>query len=129
MKKKILIGLIIVFILGVSGGYFLWKKVIERRPPEGKVFQVGILCGLDFFSVITDSFKEEMTNLGYIEGENIIYDIQKTNFEPEKEKQILQKFVEDDVDLIFAFPTEVALAAKETAQGTGMPVLLQKEIA
>ncbi len=90
---------------------------------EVKVYRVGVLCGLNFFTVIGDSFKEEMANLGYIEGENIIYDIQKTNFEPEKEKQILEKFVEDDVDLIFTFPTEVSLAAKEATQGTDIPVL------
>ncbi len=90
---------------------------------DERVYRVGILSGLDFFTVIGDTFKEEMTKLGYVENENIIYDIQKTNFEPEREKEILEKFVDDDVDLIFAFPTEVALAAKEATEGTDIPVL------
>ena len=49
--------------------------------------------------------------------------IQKTNVEPERESQILNKFLEDKVDLIFAFPTEIALAAKSATQGTDVPVV------
>src|SRR5262245_13677562 len=70
-----------------------------------KVYRVGILSGLDFFADTADGFKAEMTKLGYIEGQNIVYDIQKTNFDPAAEEQILQKFVADKVDLIFVFPT------------------------
>ena len=87
------------------------------------VYQVGILCGLDYIGEIPDSFKAKMTELGYIEGENIVYDIQRTNFEPDKEQQILEKFVEDEVDLIFTFPTEVSMAAKAATEETNIPVL------
>jgi putative ABC transport system substrate-binding protein len=88
-----------------------------------KVYHVGILCGLDYIADIPDSFKAKMTELGYIEGKNIIYDIHRTNFEPAKEKKILEQFVKDKVDLIFTFPTEVSMAAKAAAQGTNIPVL------
>jgi putative ABC transport system substrate-binding protein len=88
-----------------------------------KVYRVGILSGLDFLADTADSFKAEMTELGYVEGENIIYDIQKTNFDPAEEQRILEKFVADEVDLIFVFPTEVSLAAKAATQGTDIPVL------
>ena len=90
---------------------------------EPKVYRVGILSGLDFFADTADGFKAKMTELGYIEGENIIYDIQTTNFDPAEEQRILEKFVADEVDLIFTFPTEVALAAKAATQGTDIPVL------
>ncbi len=88
-----------------------------------KVHRVGILCALDYISEIPDSFKKEMHKLGYIEGTNIIYDVKNTNYEPEKEKQILNKFVKEKVDLIFTFPTEVSMDAKNIAEGTGVPVL------
>jgi putative ABC transport system substrate-binding protein len=88
-----------------------------------KVYRVGILCGLDYIAEIPDSFKAKMTALGYIEGKNIAYDIQRTNFEPDKEQQILKKFVKDKVDLIFTFPTEVSMSAKAAAKETNIPVL------
>jgi putative ABC transport system substrate-binding protein len=88
-----------------------------------KVYRVGILSGLDRFADIADSFKAKMAEMGYIEGSNIIYDTQKTNFEPDKENQILRKFVADKVDLIFGFNTEVAAEAKAATQGTNIPVI------
>jgi putative tryptophan/tyrosine transport system substrate-binding protein len=88
-----------------------------------KVHRVGILSGLDYFADTTDGFKTKMTELGYIEGKNIVYDIQKTNFDFAAYKSILKKFVDDKVDLIFVFPTEASQEAKTVAQGTGIPVV------
>jgi putative ABC transport system substrate-binding protein len=110
--------LLVILLIGV-----VFLSGCTSQPSEGKVYRVGILSGLDYFSGIADTFKEEMTNLGYIEEENIVYDIQKTNFEPDKERQILQKFVDDKVDLIMTFPTEVSLLAKEVTEGTDIPVV------
>jgi len=118
MDKKLLIGIIVVLIAVVIGIYLLITPIKTQ-----KVYHVGILSGLNLFAPIADSFKEEMVNLGYVEGKNIVYDLQKTNFEPDKEKQILEKFVADKVDLIFGFNTEVSLEAKNATRGTGIPVV------
>ena len=88
-----------------------------------KVYHVGILSGLDFFANTVDGFKAGMEALGYVEGQNIVYDLQKTNEEPDKEVAILKKFVDEKVDLIFVFPTEEAQEAKTATQGTNIPVL------
>lgn len=88
-----------------------------------KTYRVGILSGLDFFADTADGFKAKMTDLGYKEGQNIVYDVQQSNIDPAKYQQILQKFVADKVDLIFVFPTEAALEAKAATQGTDIPVV------
>jgi putative ABC transport system substrate-binding protein len=88
-----------------------------------KVYRVGVLSGLDAFSGAVDGFKAKMTELGYVEGENIIYDIQKTNVDIEAYKSIAKKFVEDQVDLIFVFPTEASMEVKVATQGTDIPVV------
>jgi putative ABC transport system substrate-binding protein len=88
-----------------------------------KVHRVGILSGAEPFANIADGFKTKMTELGYVEGKNIVYDFQKLNADPAGEQRVVKKFVVDKVDLIFAFPTEPALAAKAAAQGTDIPVV------
>jgi putative ABC transport system substrate-binding protein len=88
-----------------------------------RVYRVGVLSGLDYVADITDGFKTAMAELGYVEGENIVYDVQKTNFDMAVYKSILQKFVADKVDLIFVFPTEASLEAKAATQGTDIPVV------
>jgi len=88
-----------------------------------KVYHVGILSGFDYFYTITDGFKEKMAELGYTEGKNIFYDVQKTNVDIAAYRAILKKFVADKVDLIFVFPTEASMEAKSVTQGTGIPVV------
>ncbi|HEY4694437.1 MAG TPA: ABC transporter substrate-binding protein [Candidatus Nanoarchaeia archaeon] len=121
-KNLLILGGFSIVLLIALGIYFLVLPALQKEEPQ-KVYKVGILSGLDFFAATTDSFKAAMTELGYIEGKNITYDFQKTNFEPEKEKQILAKFVADKVDLIVTFPTEVSLAAKEAIKGTNIPLI------
>jgi putative ABC transport system substrate-binding protein len=88
-----------------------------------KVYRVGVLSGLDFVADITDGFKAKMTELGYVEGKNIVYDVQKTNFDMDAYKRILKKFVADKVNVIFVFPTEASMEAKAATQGTNIPVV------
>ncbi len=90
---------------------------------EKKVYRVGILRGLDYLVDIPMGFMEKMAEMGYVEGDNIIYDLQTTNFEPAREERILKKFIKDEIDLIFTCPTEASIRAKKIAQGTGIPVL------
>jgi putative ABC transport system substrate-binding protein len=113
-RRQMLLAILLVSVCVFS------SSCSEKKP---KVYRVGILCGLDYIGAIPDMFKPEMAELGYIEGENIVYNIQRTNFEPVREKQILKRFVEDKVDLIFTFPTEVSMAAKAATQGTNIPVI------
>jgi putative ABC transport system substrate-binding protein len=90
---------------------------------QSKVYRVGILSGLDAFSAAIDGFQAKMTELGYVEGENIVYDIERTNVDIEAYKRIAQKFVDDQVDLIFVFPTEASMEVKAATQGTDIPVV------
>ncbi len=91
--------------------------------PTPKIYRVGVLSGLDFFAGSTEGFKAKMTELGYIEGQNITYDVHKTNFDPAKEQAALQKFVAEKVDLIFSFPTEASIVAKAAAEPANIPVV------
>ncbi len=90
---------------------------------EQKGYEIGILCGLDYISELPNGFRAKMAELGYTEGENIVYHIQHTNFEPENERKILEQFVEDRVDLILSCPTEASMLAKAVAEGSGIPVI------
>ena len=88
-----------------------------------KTYKVGVLSGLGAFAASVDGFKAKMTELGYIEGKNISYDVQSTDVDMDAYKRITKKFVEDKVDLIFVFPTEAAMEAKAATLGTNIPVV------
>jgi putative ABC transport system substrate-binding protein len=88
-----------------------------------KVYRVGILSGLSYIAEAADGFKAGMAELGYVEGKNIIYDLQKTDFDMDAYRSVLREFVTDGVDLIFVFPTEATQEAKAVTQGTNIPVV------
>jgi putative ABC transport system substrate-binding protein len=117
MKKKMWIGLVLIDLMLVIA----FPGCVEEKTQ--KVYHVGILSGLDFFANTADGFKEKMTELGYVGGENIVYDVQKSNFDIAEYRSILNTFVADKVDLIFVFPTEASQEAKAVANGTGVPVV------
>jgi putative ABC transport system substrate-binding protein len=92
---------------------------------QKKVYHVGVF-GFQAFGQIADGFKAKMTELGYIEGQNITYDIQFWNAavdSPDAGTKTLQKFVSDKVDLVFSFPTEQTVLAKAATEGAGVPLV------
>jgi putative ABC transport system substrate-binding protein len=105
---------VIVLILLLSGCGSL------QKPQQ---YKVGMLLGLDFIAPIAEGFKAGMTELGYVEGENVVYDIQITGFDLANYQTILKKFVAEEVDLIVVSPTEATIEAKKIAEGTDIPVV------
>jgi putative tryptophan/tyrosine transport system substrate-binding protein len=91
--------------------------------PKPQVRRVGILCGLDVLFPTTDCFKAGMKEIGYIEGTNIIYDTQRTDFDLPAQERILRKFVADKVDLIVVLSSESAVLAKEVTRGAKIPIV------
>ncbi|MCA9960001.1 MAG: ABC transporter substrate-binding protein [Anaerolineales bacterium] len=111
----ILLFLIVALSLLISG--------CSTSGASEKTYRVGVLAGLSFVADITDGFKEAMTELGYVEGENITYDVRLTEFDIPTYQSILQELIEDEVDLILVFPTEASIEAKNAAAGTDVPVI------
>jgi len=86
------------------------------KPTTTRIYKVGILCGFSYFCNTVDGLTEKLKEMGYIEGENIDYFIERTN-DPEYYKNVTQKFLDEKVDVIVVFPTEAAMEAKKVVQG------------
>jgi len=102
----------IVFVLLMSG-------CGTKKP---KTYTVGVLYAVESQLTIFESFKTQMTELGYVEGENIVYDAQQGP-DTEQQDRIAKEFVDKKVDLILAFPDGAAVAAKAATVGTDIPVI------
>jgi putative ABC transport system substrate-binding protein len=111
-QQMLVLTLLVVICLALSG-----------CGEKEKVYRVGILSEVKDFTAIADGFKAKMTELGYADGKNIIYDIHIANMDPSQERQVAKRFVQEKVDLIFTFPTEPSVTAKEATQGTDIPVV------
>lgn len=90
---------------------------------EKEMYHVGILAGLNFFNGCIEPFKKKMSELGYTEGKNVTYDVRMSDFDMAEYEKHSKEFVAQKVDLIFSFPTEASLVAKNTARNAGIPVV------
>jgi len=92
-------------------------------PPRTDRRQIVVLCSSLAFEPILRGLKEQMERLGYREDVHVAYDFQHVQL-PSNIPQLVQSLKEKKTDLIFAFPTEAAMAAKEAArQIHGLPVV------
>jgi putative ABC transport system substrate-binding protein len=93
-----------------------------------RVYRVGVLVGADTMSDVVDVFKAGMTELGYVEGEDITYDVQSSNADLDEAERIADKFATDQVDLVFVFPGQSARTVKAALQGTNIPIVFANAI-
>lgn len=120
LKKLIDIRLRVFYLAAlIIIGVILNGCAVEKP----KIFKIGILSGLDAFADTAEGFKAKMKELGYREGRDISYDLQKTNADLTADQKVLNKFLADKVDLIVAFPTSSAVAAKAAAEKANIPVV------
>jgi len=108
---------ILAFLLFVT--VFLSSCIIKTQ----RVYRVGILSGADPFTDIADGFISRMKELGYIDGKNIRYDLQRTNSDPLAEERILKEFIKNKMSLVFAFPGGTATTAKQVLKGRKIPLV------
>ena len=92
----------------VSEMYRIGYSVIVEHPALQTGLD-GILAGLEEF--------------GFVEGDNMVFDVQNAQGDMANAHNIAEKFVADGVDLIIGHTTPTAQAAVEVAEGTGIPVV------
>lgn len=92
--------------------------------PE-EVYKVGItqIVTHPALDLCRQGFIDQLAEEGFIEGENIEYDISHPEGDMSLAASIAQKFVSQKVDLIFAIATPTTQACAQAAKGTDIPVV------
>ncbi len=123
-SHKIAIGIIVILSAALTlAAYAHLKQAKPETNAAIKIYHVGILSGVDSYITAADGFKSKMSELGYVEGKNIVYDEEHVNLSHVDNKRVLRRFIDEKVDLMFVFPTLVAMDAKEVTAGTNIPVV------
>lgn len=106
----------------VVAAFFLFNNNKKTGNSTAKVYHVGMIA-LNAFGNMPDGFKSKMTELGYVEGKNIFYDVRNHSIDLDGMQESLDDFVENKVDLVFTTGTPPSLMAKKTVASAGIPVV------
>lgn len=88
-----------------------------------KNYTIGVILYAPTLELTWTGFKQGMTDLGYIEGENVTYIYSGSIDSIDKLDGVAQDLVKAKVDLILAISTPAAQAAKRATSDNNIPVV------
>lgn len=114
------------FITGMSGTAIAWPLVALAQKSSGKVWRVAFLnpASLDNLPAraLFDVFREEMRELGYLEGKNLVIDDRGAEGKAERLPSLVSELIALRPDIIVAVATP-AIAASQHATST-IPIVM-----
>jgi putative ABC transport system substrate-binding protein len=93
------------------------------QPTQPKTVTIGVVNLAPVLNPIFDGFKTGMTEMGYIEGEDVTYIYEGPVGSIDKLEPAIQSLLDSDVDLILSISTPATQAAQRVTAGTDMPVV------
>src|SRR5258708_5754558 len=90
-----------VFIIGlvviVAAAGLLARFLLSKPQPK----KIGILQVTSILDSVPDGMKKGMSDLGYVEGKDVVYEYADWEQDPSKVQGIIQKYIAENVDVIF----------------------------
>ena len=105
------------FITLLGGAAVAWPLAARAQQPA-KIPRIGIIDD----SPIWNAFRHGLRDLGYLEGQNIVFDYRYAGGLPDRLAWVAVELVHRPVDLIATFGTPPTLAAKQAT--TTIPIVM-----
>ena len=110
----LVVAMVMAGVVGCGGG--------EGADSEKVTIGITQIVEHPALDAARQGFIDAMTEAGYIEGENVVYDFNNAQNDKSNALTIAQKFANDKVDLIFAIATPTAQAASQAT--SDIPILI-----
>lgn len=94
------------------------------NPAEAqKVYHIGALVADDSFIAAIDGFKHKMAAIGYLEGKNVLYDLNNAKGDRAALDRMAHNLVHDKPDLIVTSSTTATVPIAKASAGSSIPVV------
>lgn len=122
MNNKVICALLSCLLLSACGASE--NDSVKTSEASEDIYKIGIIQYMEHSSLddATQGFKDELTNLGYKDGENISIEYANASGDSGNAEAIVTKFVNEGVDLIFANATPAAQSAANAT--TDIPIII-----
>jgi putative ABC transport system substrate-binding protein len=100
------------FITLISGTAVAWPLAARAQGPSGKIARIGIIDD----SPSWDSFRQQLRELHYVEGQNLAYIYLRTNGDPDQLDAAASALAQIPVNVIVAIGTPRAKAAQRATK-------------
>ena len=109
----------IYFCLSLSAVFFVFCLSIHAQQ-TGKIFRIGFLDGstASGSAIAIEAFRQEMSKLGWIEGNNITIEYRFAEYKLERLPELAAELVRLNVDVIVVTAMAAAMAANSASNTT-----------
>lgn len=91
---------------------------------QPKTYTIGVINYVPLLDQVFEGFKARMTQLGYVEGQNVTYIYHGvTAPNPQSMEREVRSLLDQQVDLLLTMGTLPTLTAKRAVEGTDIPVV------
>jgi len=99
----------------------VFSLLLSACSEKPRIYKIGLINVLPVLGGSVQGFKDGLTELGYVEGENVTYT--GGTIPMDQLESTLQDMVKADVDLILTTTTAATQAAKKATEGTDIPIV------
>jgi putative ABC transport system substrate-binding protein len=94
-------------------------------PEPGKTYRVGysVIVSHPSLEASQRGIMDALAEAGFVEGENLVFEVQNAQGDVANAHNIAEKFVADKMDVILGMTTPCAQAIVQAAKGTDIPVV------
>jgi putative ABC transport system substrate-binding protein len=109
----------------VDRAFKVYGAEAAAGPEPGKTYRVGysVIVSHPSLEASQKGIMDALAEAGFVEGKNLIFEVQNAQGEITNAHNIAQKFVADKVDVILGMTTPCAQAIVQAAKGTDIPVV------
>lgn len=120
--KKIILGAVFL-LLGMGLFSIIWMRYRSTiSHPQERIYHIGILSrGRGSYEIAIKGFQDQMRELGYVEGKNVVYDVRYLSNKDELDRAA-QDFVIAHVNLITSYSTPATQATYRATQKMQNPI-------
>ena len=99
------------------GAVFLTRSFPSQAQQPARIHRIGILspASASFFSARVEAFRRRLSELGYVEGKNIVIEYRYAEGKPERLPDLAAELVRLKVDVIVATGSAILAAKKASA--------------
>jgi putative ABC transport system substrate-binding protein len=121
--RPLIIGAALVaVVLGAAGIYWWWSGGERESAMREEPLRVGILQNVKHLDLVIDGFKQGLSELGYEEGTDVVYEYANANGDPVVARQIADAYVAADVDLMLTITEQVSKVAWQASEAAGKEI-------
>lgn len=113
-RRRWTAGILLVAGMIAIGFGIIRTAYITTNGEQARIgISLWVLPGHAEYAKNVQGFKDALTRAGFIEGKNIAYDIETASFDPNRQREIAERFKEKNVDLVYSLTTPGTLIMKE----------------